>query len=313
MDKGAGEQGRIERRRKLPEGETRWLQNYLPAGSAVGEKIAAQYPTFSKALRTFADFVAAEPMKVAQLSINDTVHESGVSVATANRFARRLGYDSYPAFRSELIGSFESVFAPVDRLRRTISKGSEAEDVFASVLGDDISNLQETLRSTSGALLREAADMLIGARNVFVLAFDQGLPLAQIFAHNLTVSGRTAATPPTGGKLAALAHIASYGKEDLVVTFGFPRYIRDTVEVARTVHRRGVPMLVVTDAPSSPLASLGKLTLYIRAQRAIGATSDAAILSVLEGLSSCVAVRQKGAADAAGSFSELAHPWLIGR
>lgn len=290
-----------------------WAQNNLPAGSIVGEKIAAHYAEFSQALRTFADFVLAEPMKVAQLTINDTVHASGVSVATANRFARKLGYDGYPAFRSDLIGGFEAVLAPIDRLRRTISQGSSASDVYASVLEDDIDNLTETLRNRNVAQIEQAAGMLAEAGNVFVLAFDQGLPLAQIFAHNLTVAGRPVGTPQTGGKLAAMAAVGTMTERDLVVTFGFRRYIRDTVDVAHAVSRLNIPMLVITDAPSSPLAGLGALTLYIQAKRIVGATSDAAVLSVLEALAACVVARRQGAADASARFSELAHPWLIGR
>ncbi|ARO13401.1 transcriptional regulator, RpiR family [Ketogulonicigenium robustum] len=290
-----------------------WAQNNLPAGSVVGARIAEAYPEFSQALRSFADFVLAEPMKVAQMTINETVHASGVSVATANRFARKLGYDGYPAFRSDLIGGFEAVLAPADRLRRTIQQKTGASAIYASVLEDDIDNLTEARRNLNTTQIEDATAMISDAGRLFVLAFEQGLPLAQIFAHNLTVLGRQASTAAAGGKLAALAELGSYGPQDLVVTFGFRRYIRETVDLAHALHRRGVPLLVITDAPSSPLAALGAQTLYIQAKREVGATSDAAVLSVLEALAACVAACRTDAADNSARFAELAQPWLIAR
>lgn len=287
-------------------------QSFLPASSLVAERIAEVYPELSDALRAFADFVMNEPMKVAQMSINDTVNASGVSVATANRFARKLGFEGYAQFRSEVIAGFEAMFEPVERLRRTISAGSKVHDIVAASIHEDIDNLGETLRDLDVARVEQAVELLCKARRIFGLAFDNAAALANIFAHRMTLAGRDVrVVDGGGGRLSAARFLASYGPQDLVVAIAFPRYMRDTIEMARAVQQRGIPLLAITDNQSSPLASLGVLTIYVRATRTIGATSDAAILAVLEALAAGVSFKAPEATDTGRRFTDFAYPWLI--
>ena len=134
---------------------------YLPSGSVVAERIAEIYPSLSDALRAFADFVLNEPMKVAQMSINETVDASGVSVATANRFARKLGFDGYSQFRSELIRGFEPLLAPVERIKRTISAESPIHSVVAATIEEDLGNLR---KRCAISILRASPRLLTSCR-----------------------------------------------------------------------------------------------------------------------------------------------------
>jgi len=285
--------------------------NSLPSGSVVAERIESAYPDLSSALKKFADFVISEPMQAAHLSINETVHASGVSVATANRFARKLGFDGYAQFRSELIRGFEPMLAPVERLKQTISEGSTVSDIITASLAEDIQNLRENELGLESGRFETAVDMIIKAERVYLLAFDNAAALGGIFAHRLATAGKSV-TESTGGKLSASRHLALYGPDDLVIVIAFPRYIRDTVEMAQAIHRRGLPILAITDTQASPIASLGTLTLYIQARRTIGSTSDTAILAVLEALAAAVSAHLPGAAEAGEHFADLAYPWLIG-
>jgi DNA-binding MurR/RpiR family transcriptional regulator len=285
---------------------------YLPADSVVAQRIAQAYPTLSPALQAFADFVLSEPMKVAHMSINETVSASGVSVATANRFARSLDFEGYAQFRSEVIQGFESVFAPVERLRTKLSENPTPRDVVLASIQEDIDNLTQTIRNLDGAGAEQAVEMLLGAENIFLLAFDNAAALANVFAHRLELAGlQVRMVDNGGGTLSAARNMSRFGKRDLVVSIAFPRYMRDTVEMTRIVQRRGIPILAITDQQTSPLASLGTLTLYVRAARSFSSTSDTAILALLEALAAGVTSRSPGATSAAEKFADFAYPWLI--
>ena len=83
------------------------------SNAAITERIARGYPELSTAHRKAADFVLAHPFRAATMTIDELAGAVGMSVATANRFARALGFDGYPQFRSELVRAFESALAPV--------------------------------------------------------------------------------------------------------------------------------------------------------------------------------------------------------
>src|SRR5260370_24458440 len=88
-----------------------------PALSSVGDetimaRIADVYPTLSRAHRRAADFVLKHPFQAATMMIDELPRPAGISVPTANRFARALGIDGYPAFRAELVRTFRATLAP---------------------------------------------------------------------------------------------------------------------------------------------------------------------------------------------------------
>lgn len=285
---------------------------YLPPGSVVAERIEAAYPEMSQALQTFADFVLSEPIRIAHMSINETVQATGVSVATANRFARKLGFEGYAQFRGEVIRGFESIFEPVERLRTTLSKGSSVQDAVLASLEEDLRNLSETMQGLDAARIEQAVNMILAARNIFFIAFDAAAALANVMSHRLELAGHYARTIDNGGgMLSASRALSHYDENDLVIAIAFPRYMRETVELATAAHRRSIPVLSITDNQTSPLARLGTLTLYVRARRTYSSTSDTAILAMLEALAAGVAAKTPGAADAAQKFADFAYPWLI--
>ncbi|WP_371919166.1 MurR/RpiR family transcriptional regulator, partial [Pseudomonas sp. GW460-R15] len=76
-------------------------------GTTVAQRIAQALPRLTRSHRQVADFVLGHPLQVATLPIDELAAAAGVSVATANRFARALDFDGYAAFRAELVRGFE--------------------------------------------------------------------------------------------------------------------------------------------------------------------------------------------------------------
>ncbi len=295
----------------VPPTETATVRQSLPSGSVVAERIEAIYPELSQALRTFADYVLKSPLKVAGLSINDTVEITGVSVASANRFARKLGFEGYAEFRAELLRGMVPVLEPVEKLRRKISEESTTLDVVAASLMEDISNLQASLGSLDYGRVEQAVEMIVAARRIFILAFDNAAGLALILAHRLCAIGCDARSVESGaGSLSAARHLSQLGNADLVISIAFPRYLRDTVSMTRLAHQAGIPILVITDSQTSPLAKLGKVAIYAHASRSFASTSDAAILAVLEALAAGAANRKPGAALAAQRLADVGFYWF---
>ncbi|SEP82580.1 transcriptional regulator, RpiR family [Faunimonas pinastri] len=283
----------------------------LPAGAVVAERIAAAYPSLSDALKAFADFVLAEPMQVARLSINETVANSGVSVATANRFARTIGFAGYAQFRAELIRGFEPVFAPVERLKQKLSEASSVRDILVASLQEDIRNLQATIHNLDAERCEQAVEMIVAARRIFVIGFDTAGNLAGLLANGLELAGcDVRVVENAGGSAGASRRLFRFDASDLAIAIAFPRYLRDTVELTQYIRSRGIRVLSITDNQNSPIAGLSDLTLYVHTSRQFSSTSDTATLALLEALTAGVASRSPGSAELAEEFSAFAYPWL---
>ena len=141
----------------------------MPASSAttVAQRIAQALPQLTRSHRQVADYVLERPLQVATLPIDELATAAGVSVATANRFARALGFDGYANFRAELVRGFEPLLAPVERLRGSLAQPSTVAEVFAAALEESRGNIEATRQALDPASCEAAvARILDGAHHL---------------------------------------------------------------------------------------------------------------------------------------------------
>lgn len=277
----------------------------------VPERIRQTYPAMSKALKQFADFVLSKPVATARMSIHAAVQEAGVSVATANRFARTLGFKDYPEFRAELISGFESALAPVTRLAGGISRESSSRGVMVNCLYEDISNVESTIDGLNGNSCDAAVEMILNAEDLLIAGFDNGGALAQILANGLNQTlDKCVASTGHGSGFSGARHLSRMGTSDLLIAIAFPRYMKDTVDLAQAAAARGVPVLAITDSHESPLATHARLSLFVTARREFASVSNAAVLAMIEALLAAVSHRTPGAVPLAEAVTETGLPWI---
>lgn len=276
----------------------------------VAERIRQSYPNMSKALQTFADFALAKPVATARMSVHAAVREAGVSVATANRFARALGCKDYPAFRSELIGGFESALAPVTRLEGEVSRESTSKGIMAKCLREDMDNLHSTITALSEPSCEEAVNMILAAENIIVIGSDNGGCIAEMLANGLVQTLEKVTNVVHGSGFTGARYLSRMGPADLAIAIAFPRYIKDTVQLAAIGQSRRIPVLAITDSHRSPLAAHAKLSLYATAHREFASVSNAAALALVEALLAAIAHRTPASVHRAEAVTETALPWI---
>ena len=115
-----------------------------PSNPAMAQRIARVLPSLTRSHRRMADWVLAHPLHAAALPIDELAAAVGVSVATANRFARALEFEGYAQFRAALVLGFETALAPVEKLRSKVERSASVAQVCASTLADIQRNIEAT-------------------------------------------------------------------------------------------------------------------------------------------------------------------------
>jgi DNA-binding MurR/RpiR family transcriptional regulator len=285
--------------------------DYLLSNAAITEQIAKIYPMLSSAHRKAADYVLANPFRAATMTIDELAQAVGMSVATANRFARTLGFDGYPQFRAELVKAFESTLAPVEKLRSELEREASSSEIFTASLEEDLDNIHGTKRQLSEDACERAVDMILGAPRVFILGFSTSAYLGSIMAHRLDPCCPIVQTIANdAGPSQAARRLFKLTREDLVIVISFPRYSKFTVELLSLARERHATVLAITDSPSSPLAPMADLVLYAKSERRLSATSEAAALSLIEALCGAVVHRAKNSLRTATDLTERLLPYL---
>lgn len=281
------------------------------AGLPVLQRVAQLAPELPAALRRMAETVLSHPFRAATLSIDEFSREVEVSVATANRFARALGFAGYPQFRAEVAKSFESILAPVENLRSNLQQPASADETVAASLRETGANLERLLRALPGQPWSAAVELVLGAKRVLTLGWGSSAYLAGLLQHELDpFCDQVDCLALGGGPSQAARHLFKCGPDELVIALAFPRYVEDTVKLARLARERGVKVLALTDRPSSPLVPLADVVLYAQTDRQMAAASNATVLALVEALAAAVARGTPGAVERAQALASGVMPWL---
>ncbi|SAL57581.1 MurR/RpiR family transcriptional regulator [Caballeronia telluris] len=284
-----------------------------PSGDElISVRIASAMPTLTPIHRRMGAFVLANLFRSATMRIDELASAVGASVATANRFARALGFDGYPAFREALVRGFEATIAPVERLRTALESPASGSQVFDASLEQVASNLQMTRAAIDGGIAEALVDAILEARRVFVLGYGASAFLAGLMEHGLTpYCANVQSLALMGGPSHAARRLFNASPGDLLIAIAFPRYVDDTIELARLAAGHGVRVVALTDGAASPLAQVADLVLTIRTERRLAANCDTAVLAVIEALCDAVAQRAKRSVEAASGLTEFVLPWLV--
>jgi DNA-binding MurR/RpiR family transcriptional regulator len=282
-----------------------------PADGTILARIAGAYPTLSQAHRKAADFVLKHPFQAATMMIEELADAAGVSVATANRFARALGLDGYPAFRAELVRTFSATLAPVEKLRAELRHSASAAEIVRASLDEAQQNLQTTLQHATAAALDKTVAELLAANRIFVLGFGLSGPLASFAASALApFCSFVQNAAGDGGADQAVRRLLKIGRGNVVVGIALPRYSRDTIDLLSFAHERGATVIVITDGPASPVAKAADIVHCVGAEHSSLNSSCVGAFALIEAISAAVARLTKDPLDAATKFTERILPYL---
>jgi DNA-binding MurR/RpiR family transcriptional regulator len=282
-----------------------------PRNPALAQRIARVLPALTPSHRQIADWVLAHPLHAATMPIDELAATVGVSVATANRFARALEFEGYAQFRAALVLGFEATLAPVEKLRSKLERSASVAELCVGVLADIEHNIAATRQAIDPQACERAVEAILRAKRVYVVGFGASSWLAGLLQRGLdpycdnVQSLATMESASFAAKVLARAQVA-----DLLVAIAFPRYLADTILLAGQAREAGIPVLALTDRVTSPLASLGTVTLYAKVDSHYFAASEASALPLIEALCSAVAHRAKGSVKAATQLAESVLPWL---
>ncbi|GGK20645.1 MurR/RpiR family transcriptional regulator [Salinarimonas ramus] len=258
-----------------------------------------------------ADWILANPMLAATMGIEELAEASGVSIATVNRFVKTLGLNGYAEFRTRSLDAFRRTIAPVEKLRERKGGGADPAAVFADGYASAEANLafaRDLLNSEACAL---AADVVARARTVAIVGLGISAALAQFTAEHLAqFAPAQVVLTGFGGPARMVPRAMRLEPQDAAIVITLPRYSATTVRLTRSLNERDVPVVGITDAPSSPIVPFCRAVLFGGASHPVLFASSVGIVAAIEALAAVLTLRTQTAADAA-RLTEQIYPFLF--
>src|SRR5512133_381192 len=207
---------------------------------------AAHDQDFTKSEKRIVDFMRRNLDEAAFLSAAEIAQRLDISEATMVRFARTLGFESYPALREGLQEDFRHRMTHSARLRGRLNDLREAGDIFERLVASEIDYLTESLQTLDRNALNAAVDLLRAHQRVFVFGLGPSVSLVDLLQIRLTRAARQVIRLDTSGQ-EILEPLMLMRNEDLLIAIGFFNLTPALQLVLDYANQQKTPVILVTD------------------------------------------------------------------
>ncbi len=228
-------------------------------------KIKAIKHSLSSSETKLATFTLDSPNAVRDLSSQELANVVGVSQSSVVKFAQKLGYKGYPAFKLAVIDAL-SKEAPNTQLHGKITLNDGFEQMADKLLASKISVLNETRNLNDMVEFERAVELLKNAKRILICGVGGSALVSKDFSYKLQKLGMVALAEPDGHVQLAIA--ATFSEADVVVAIsesGTTREIVNVVDEARENHSK---IITITKYGQTAVSEHADVKLYSVAEEA---------------------------------------------
>lgn len=228
--------------------------------------ILARRESLPKRIAQIAAYALDNPDEIAFGTAASIAEAAGVQPSTLIRFAQHLGFDGFSSlqgvFRERLRERNSSYEERLATLRRNDGALPGNHRILEGFLTASRKSLDVMSRSLDDAALDRAIARLAEAETIYLLARRRSFPVTSYLAYAFAKLGvRSQLVESAGGLNAEIAAFAT--ARDVAIVVSFSPYTPATVEEARALVERGVPLIAITDSAFSPLAGFADIWLEV--------------------------------------------------
>lgn len=250
--------------------------------SDVYKNIASLRDKMSKSQHKIADYILENPHSVPFVTGAKLAKITGVSEATVVRFATFLGYRGYNDLQQHLAKSAEKQLNTVERLQMSRSVYNETEKTIYDVFNGDINNMKQTMKNLNFKDLEQAANYILEAERVFIIANRSAVSLGTFLQYYLDIIfGKSELIHTTE---AAFDRIYNVNENDVVIGISYARYTKSTLDVVSYAVEKNANIIALTDELTSPITAYADVSLFASSKMPSFLDSFVAPLSLINTL-----------------------------
>jgi len=218
----------------------------------------------TKSEKRIANFLRKNQEESAFLSAGEIASRLELSEATLVRFARSLGFCSYPAMRTVLQDNFRRRVTHSARLRGRLNDLREGGDIFERLTATEIDFLTQALDSIKREELDKAVEILHEHDRVFVFGLGPSISLVDLLELRLRRFGREV-VPLTSSGREFLEYLTMMEEKDLLFVICFFDQNPALKLVIDYANKVGATIIMLTDTLEAILGE--KVDVVLSAKR----------------------------------------------
>ncbi len=222
--------------------------------------LSDQYNQLTKSEKRIANYLRKHQEECAFLSAAELASRLELSEATMVRFARSMGFESYPDMRKLLQNAYRQRVTHSARLRGRLGDLRETGDVFERLVVSDIDYMTQALETVDRNEMQRALDLIRTHKRIFVFGVGPSVSLVDLMEIRLGRFGYQVVPLRTGGR-EILDSLLLMTKDDLFFTICFFDVSQTLQFVLDYVNEVKCPVIMLTDTLGSILGSKADVVL----------------------------------------------------
>jgi DNA-binding MurR/RpiR family transcriptional regulator len=252
----------------------------------IQESIMAVYERLPPGEHKLADTVLARLSNLASYSATELAADAAVSKATAARFFRRIGYESFEHARRQARAEAH-LASPLYALAGIKPKEGKA-DALSRHVSADLKNLSESFKPSGSGVLEQAISQIAKAPRVHVVGMRNGHFVAAYAAYLLAqVRDDVVSLPDAAMTLAE--DLVSLRRGDVLLVVDFRRRSTLLQTIVDTARQAGSQLVFLASPGLPPLSRPGDVVIHCQTEGAAIFDSYVAAVSIVNYLCTAVA------------------------
>jgi DNA-binding MurR/RpiR family transcriptional regulator len=224
--------------------------------------IVASKNRLPKRLAQVASFAMASPDEIALGTAASIAERVAVQPSTLVRFAKVLGYQGFSelqaVFRERLRGRLATYDDRLQSVRSHTDPATKSAQLFDGFCHAAVGSVAALREQIDPGTIEAAANRLAAADTIYLIAQRRSYPVTAYLSYTFGALGiKTVLVGSAAGTDPETLSFAT--GRDAAIAVSFTPYAPATLSHVRTIAQRGTPLVVVTDSPFSPLASVTDL------------------------------------------------------
>jgi len=255
------------------------------------DKILGARNLRSKGYKAIAEYITENTKQAAFMTAGAIGKEIGVSESTVVRFAAALGYEGYPEFHKALGEWVQAQMDGADVQVQMAAKTSESE-LIQKVLTSDMQKINDTIELTNVASFNLAVDMILSAKQIYVMGLRNSEPVAHFLSFYLQMIRGNVTLLTTSSTTEFFEQMIRIGKDDVFIGIGFPRYSMRTLKAMEFANDRKAGVIAITDNEHSPMKMYSTCNLFAATDSSTFIDSMVAPMSLINALLTAICIKK---------------------
>lgn len=249
------------------------------------DKIIKIKDAVPKKQRILCNYIVLNYEQMGIMTVAELAQNAGVGTTTVIRLMQSLGYESFGNFKRDIMN--------VALMRNTSSyRGlkqsftgtaqNESSDTFRRVAADGIRVLENLCSPANVEQFEKAVELLLSTQQIYTLGMRSSKAVALYFEYTVDCFYPHVRQLSTEGDY-IYDRAALYMKPtDVLLAFSVWPCTKKTIEVAELCHKRGIPVILVTNTSLNPMTKFADVVIDTNSVN--HPSGDVSIMTVVEAM-----------------------------